>query len=173
MRRFPRFEYERPYFVRAYRQKVVSFLSFHEHTAQTYNRQTGREQNVTKKKQRIHTRRRHRPCVTRPSALCCCGCCSCAYRSLRSVTHHLPISAAAVCDRPTHKVDGDVRTVWMKHVYLSCPPFSDVFLCFLAEAPPRNLGTRQLANIPNNVTAPPSNSGSGPHHSRLAGPYVV
>ena len=103
--------------------------------------------------------------MTRPSALYCCGYSSCVHRSLRSVYP----SAAAVCDRSTLTVDGNVRIVWIKYQYLNCINISDV-LCFFPETHRRNLDIRQHAENTNITTPPSSTSSSGPHHERVAGP---
>ena len=114
----------------------------------------------------ISISRQHRACVTRPSALYCCGYSSCVHRSLRSVYP----SAAAVCDRSTLTVDGNVRIVWIQYQYLNYVNISDV-LSFFPETRPRNLDIRQHAENTNNITTPPSStSSSGPHHERVAGP---
>ena len=80
-----------------------------------------------------------------------------------------PFSAAAVCDRSTPTVDGNVKIVWIKHQYLSYINTCDV-LCFFHETHPRNLlDIRQHAENTNNITTPPSSTSStGPHH--VAGP---
>ena len=104
---------------------------------------TDREQNVTRL-QRVSTGRQHRGCVTPICAvpLCLAVCC----RSLRSVTHHLPIIDAAVCDRPTH-LEGKAWTVWIKYEHLKCPYIFYV-LWWLAEAHPRKLDPRPYTTPP-------------------------
>ena len=118
----------------------------------------------------IRISRQHHACVTRPSALYCRGYSNRVHRSLRSVIHHLFLSAAAVCDRSTLTVDGNVRIVWIKYQYLNCINMSDV-LCFFPETYSRNLDIRQHAENTNSITTPPSSTrSSGPHHERVAGP---
>ena len=86
---------------------------------------------------------------------------SCLYRNRPSVFHHLPIPAA-VCDKPTHTLDGNVRTVWIEYEYLNCPYKSNVL----------RLDIRQRAQNTNNITTPPnSTSSSGPHHAHVPGPW--
>ena len=71
----------------------------------------------------ISINRQHRAYVTRPCALYCCGCYSDVHRSLRSVIHHLYLSAAAVCNRSTLTVAGNVEIIWIKYQYLNCINF--------------------------------------------------
>ena len=109
--------------------------------------------------------------MTRPSTLYCCGySSSCVHRSLRSVIHHLYLSAA-VCDRSTLAVAGNVNIVLTKCQYLNCINISDV-LFFFPETHPRNLDInfRQHAENTNITTPPSSTSSSGSHHERVAGP---
>ena len=121
----------------------------------------------------ISISRQHRACVTCPSALCCCGYSSCVHGSLRSVIHHLYLSAAVVCDRSTLTVDGNVKIVRNKHHYLNCITISDVS-CFFPETHPRNLDIRQHTGNTNNITIPPSSTcSSGPHHEHVAGPRCI
>ena len=77
------------------------------------------------------------------------------------------MSAAALCDRSTLTVDGNVKIVWIKYRYLNCTNIHDV-LCFFPETHPRNLDIRQHADNTNNIANPPSSS--GPPHERVAGP---
>ena len=82
----------------------------------------------------------------------------------------IPVSAAAVCDRPMLTLAANVRIIWIKYQYLNCINISDVF-CFFPETHPRNLDIRQHAENTNNITTPPnSTSSSGPHHEHVAGP---
>ena len=114
----------------------------------------------------ISISRQHRACVTRPSALYCCGCSSCVHRSLRSVIHHLYLSLLLGVT--------DSRSLWTEmqgsfgiNITTS---ISDV-LCFFPETHPRNLDIRQHAENANNIITPPSStSSSEPHHDRVAGP---
>ena len=77
--------------------------------------------------------------------------------------------SAAVFDRSTLTVDGNVRIVWIEYQYLNCINISDV-LCFFPETRPRNLDIRQHAANTYITTPPSSTSGSGLHHERVAGP---
>ena len=83
------------YLVRTYRTGKILSVSVSRsrahgpgHTPQVDNR-TCREHDVTTLPS-ISVSRQHRACVTRPSALYCCGYSSCAHRSLRSVIHLCP-----------------------------------------------------------------------------------
>ena len=96
--------------------------------------------------------RQHRACVTRASALYCCGYSSCVHRSLRSVIHHLDYTfLCCCCDRSTLTVDGKLRIIWIKYEYINGINISDVF-CSSPETHLRNLDIRQHAENTNNIT---------------------
>ena len=65
------------------------------------------------------------------------------------------VVSAAVCDRSTLTLDGNVRIVWIKYQYLNCINISDV-LCFFPETYRRNPDVRQHAENSNNTTPPSS-----------------
>ena len=81
----------------------------------------------------------------------------------------IPVSAAAVCDRPMLTLAANVRIIWIKYQYLNCINISDVF-CFFPETHPRNLDIRQHAENTNITTPPSSTSSRGLHHERVVGP---
>ena len=79
IKRFPWFQYERPYFVRTYRpvkrRQLLALSRAHSlgmRHVRSRQRTTCREHNVTTM-QRISTSRQHRACVTYSSALYCYG----------------------------------------------------------------------------------------------------
>ena len=120
---------------------------------------------------------RVRACAAHLYALCT-AVAGCVYRSLRSVIHHLPLFAAALCvTDPRALCTAMHGPFWLYQVYgyLNCLSNSDVW-CFLLEAHPRNVGIRQHAKNTNNVTTPPNNSNtssSGPYHARVADPWCT
>ena len=148
------------------------FLPSNEHTAQDIpqvDNRTCRERNVTTLPP-ISISRQHLACVTRPSALYCCGYSRCVDRSLRSVSHHQSIPVCCcVCDRSTLNADGNVKIVWIKYQYLNCINISDV-LWFFPETHPRKTDVSQHAQNTNSTTPLSSTSSSGPHNERVAGP---
>ena len=89
---FPGFSMRPILYVRTTGKMLSVFVALsHEHSPghipQVDNR-TCREHDVTTLPP-ISISRQHRACVTRPSALYCCGYSSCVNRNLRSVIHHL------------------------------------------------------------------------------------
>ena len=83
---------------------------------------------------------------------------------------YIPVSAA-VCDRSTLTVDGNVKIAWIKYQLPQLYQYFRYFLCFFPETHPRNPDIRQHAENTNNITTPPSStSSSGTHHERVAGP---
>ena len=114
-------------FVRTHLKKIVWFCCplsrAHSpgHIPQVDNR-TNRQHDVTTLPP-ISISRQHRAYVTRPCALYCCACYNNVHRSLRSVIHHLYLSAAAVCNRSTLTVAGNVRIIRTKYQYLNCINF--------------------------------------------------
>ena len=106
VRRFPGFLCMRStLYVRTGKKMPVFFALSNEHTAQDIHtpqvdNSTCREHDVTTLPP-ISISTQHRACVTRPSALYCCGYSSCFHRSLRSVIHHLYPCLCCCCDRST------------------------------------------------------------------------
>ena len=110
------------------------------------------------------TRRQHRACVAHPSVLYFPAA-RCVCRSLRSVLHHLPTFAAAVCNNSSgrkreHRLDYIVRR--QRSFYL---PMFDIFhtpdiYCTTAD-------TTQITQT--TVATPPTSPSSGQKHNARAG----
>ena len=81
---------------------------------------------------------------------------------------------AAVCDRSTLTLAGNVRIDWIEYEYLNGINISDVLCVLFPETHPRNVDIRQHAENANNIATPPSSTGSsGPHYERVAGPHCT
>ena len=97
----------------------------------------------------------------------------CVYRTLRSVTHHLPLFGAALCVTDPRTLDGNVRNVWIKWEYPDATYIFDI-LCFSPGAQHRNLpqiSDSKQRTLTALLQPPPTTttSNSGPHHARVAG----
>ena len=119
IRRFPGFLCMRPIlYVRTSKILPVFVALFHEHLSQNIpqvDNTTCREHDVTTLPP-ISINGQRRACVTRPSALYCCGYGSCVHRSLRSVIHILSLLLLCVTDPRLLTVNGNVKIVWIKSV---------------------------------------------------------
>ena len=107
-----------------------------------------------------------RACATHPNALYCFGWLCLSEPAVRN-----PPSTSVCCDRSTHTLDENVRTVWIKCKYLSYPYIFGV-LCFLPEAHPRNLDISKHANN-TALQSRPAAQAAGAHTTRVAGPWCA
>ena len=114
-----------------------------------------------------------RACVPHCAELLCCVA-GCAYRSLRSVIHHLYIFAAALCatDLQYAHSGQKLRTIGL-NISASTAIMFPTF-CVFTRGSPTKSKTADNIRKKNNVANPPgSTSSSGMNHARVAGPWCT